>query len=124
MSAKPVSLNEIPAEVAGTPVETVSAEPRLPCPQDNCRFQYWSTKDAHGRRTPVVQYKHNSFDKPCEHFVAAWSPADGTALKAVLEEAALDASRLYCVVDEQLPLDAEAHKIVIYADRQQTLGGF
>lgn len=115
---------EIPDQIADTPVQTVQSGARLPCPISDCDFHYWNVGDRQGKRTPTVQDKFSARDEPCRHFHAKWSPADQDSLETVLKEAAEAGSEIFCVVDEQVPLEESAQLVIIYIESQTTLGGF
>lgn len=118
------AVSEIPDRVAGTPVQTVQSGARLPCPLSDCDFQYWNTGDRQGKRTPTVQDKFSARDEPCQHFHGKWTPANQESLESVLEEEAEAGSEIFCVVDEQVPLEASAQLALICVEQQTTLGGF
>ncbi|QLH82135.1 hypothetical protein [Halosimplex pelagicum] len=115
---------DIPDEVSGTPVQTIKSGARLPCPHSDCTFQYWNIGDRRGKRTPTVQDKFSARDEPCRHYHTKWSPASTESLETVLADAAESASEIFCVVDEQIPLDDSTLVVAVYVEQQTTLGGF
>lgn len=118
------AVSEIPEQVGGTSVRTVQSGARMGCPVSDCDFQYWNNGDRQGKRTPTVQDKFSARDEPCRHFHGKWTPANDEPLESVLEDAAEAGSEIFCVVDEQVPLEASAQLVLIYVEQQTTLGGF
>lgn len=117
-------VTDIPDEISEVPVKTIKSGARLPCPHSDCHFAYWNIADRRGKRTPTVQAKFSARDESCRHYHAKWSPASTEPLESVLEDAAENATEIFCVVDEQIPLNDSALVVAIYTEQQTTLGGF
>lgn len=118
------AVGTIPEHIDSTPVYIEKTGPRLPCPHDECGFQYWNTGNRQGKRTPTTQDKFSARSEPCDHFHAKWSPKISSSLTSTLTDAAESATEITCVMDKQVTLEENAQTVAVYVNQQATFGDF
>jgi hypothetical protein len=116
--------DEIPSRIASTPINVVYSDARCGCPVSNCEFKYWTKGNRPGERTPTIEDTFSARDEPCQHYHTKWNPTDEESLEAVLEATAETASKIFCVIDKQVPLNESVQFVIIYIEKQTALGEF